>query len=149
MPARDLTLEAAQNAGPRKSTRPLPAQQIKKLLDSRNEREVLDGLRRVIAVGFDAPLCDRWGPHVDMYVDAICLSSAVDLDFLPVCSEDAIESVSVHQTAGLYVLVAPCRAGPGYCAAVDQHDSEELVRLKSSSTRHGIEDHERHQSASD
>ena len=49
--ARDLTLEAARDAGPRKSTRPLPAAQIKKLLDSRNERDVLDGLRRVVAVG--------------------------------------------------------------------------------------------------
>ncbi|KAK3053608.1 AP-3 complex subunit beta [Extremus antarcticus] len=48
--ARDLTLEAAQQAGPRRSTKPLPAQQIKKLLDSRNERDVLDGLRRVIAM---------------------------------------------------------------------------------------------------
>lgn len=48
--ARDLTLEAARDAGPRKSVRPLPAAQIKKLLDSRNERDVLDGLRRVVAV---------------------------------------------------------------------------------------------------
>ena len=53
--ARDLTLEAARDAGPRKSTRPLPAQQIKKLLDSRNEREVLDGLRRVIAMQYANP----------------------------------------------------------------------------------------------
>jgi AP-3 complex subunit beta len=48
--ARDLTLEAAKDVGPRRPTKPLPAQQIKKLLDSRHEREVLDGLRRVIAV---------------------------------------------------------------------------------------------------
>src|ERR1700709_35957 len=53
--ARDLTLEAARDAGPRKSTRPLPAQQIKKLLDSRNERDVLDGLRRVIAMQYANP----------------------------------------------------------------------------------------------
>ena len=46
----DLTLEAAKDVGPRRPTKPLPAQQIKKLLDSRHEREVLDGLRRVIAV---------------------------------------------------------------------------------------------------
>lgn len=50
--ARDLTLEAAKDVGPRKSTRPLPAAQIKKLLDSRHEREVLDGLRRVVAVRY-------------------------------------------------------------------------------------------------
>lgn len=48
--ARDLTLEAARDAGPRKSTRSLPTAQIKKLLDSRTERDVLDGLRRVVAV---------------------------------------------------------------------------------------------------
>ncbi|KAK3716160.1 AP-3 complex subunit beta [Vermiconidia calcicola] len=53
--ARDLTLEAAQQAGPRKAPRPIPAQQIKKLLDSRNEREVLDGLRRVIAMQYAVP----------------------------------------------------------------------------------------------
>ncbi|TKA75987.1 hypothetical protein B0A55_03251 [Friedmanniomyces simplex] len=53
--ARDLTLEAARDAGPRKSTRPLPAPQIKKLLDSRQEREVLDGLRRVIAMQYANP----------------------------------------------------------------------------------------------
>ena len=54
--ARDLTLEASLAAGPRKSTRPLPAPQIKKLLDSRNERDVLDGLRRIIAMQYANPL---------------------------------------------------------------------------------------------
>ncbi|KAK3116833.1 AP-3 complex subunit beta [Teratosphaeriaceae sp. CCFEE 6253] len=53
--ARDLTLEAARDAGPRRSTKPLPAPQIKKLLDSRNERDVLDGLRRVIAMQYATP----------------------------------------------------------------------------------------------
>ncbi|GAB7362251.1 hypothetical protein MBLNU230_g2275t1 [Neophaeotheca triangularis] len=53
--ARDLTLEAARDAGPRRSAKPLPAAQIKKLLDSRNEREVLDGLRRVIAMQYASP----------------------------------------------------------------------------------------------
>ncbi|KXL42756.1 hypothetical protein M433DRAFT_71307 [Acidomyces richmondensis BFW] len=53
--ARDLTLEAARDVGPRKSTKSLSAQQIKKLLDSRNERDVLDGLRRVIAMQYANP----------------------------------------------------------------------------------------------
>lgn len=53
--ARDLTLEAATQVGPRKSAKPLPAQQIKKLLDSRSERDVLDGLRRVIAMQYAKP----------------------------------------------------------------------------------------------
>ncbi|KAB5554908.1 adaptin N terminal region-domain-containing protein [Coniochaeta sp. 2T2.1] len=50
--ARELTLDAASAA--RNSSkgipRPLDRGQIKKLLDSRNEREVLDGLRRVISM---------------------------------------------------------------------------------------------------
>ena len=49
--ARELTLDAAQaTRGARTSSRPLDRNQMKKLLDSRNEREVLDGLRRVLAV---------------------------------------------------------------------------------------------------
>ena len=54
--ARELTLEAAQVAGSartinsRPSTKDLPFTQIKKLLDSRNDREVLEGLRKVIGV---------------------------------------------------------------------------------------------------
>ena len=49
--ARDLTLEAARDAGAaRRPTRPLQAAQIKKLLDSRSQADVLDGLRRVVSV---------------------------------------------------------------------------------------------------
>ncbi|KAI0017619.1 ARM repeat-containing protein [Xylariomycetidae sp. FL0641] len=49
--ARELTLDAAQAArSTRSTTRSLPPAQLKKLLDSRNEREVLDGLRRVISM---------------------------------------------------------------------------------------------------
>ena len=54
--ARDLTLEAAQSAansrgpGIGQSSRNLSASHIKKLLDSRSDREVLDGMRRVITV---------------------------------------------------------------------------------------------------
>lgn len=54
--ARDLTLEAAQSAGSSRSLRSLETSrtpssaQIKKLLDSRNDREILDGLRKVISV---------------------------------------------------------------------------------------------------
>jgi hypothetical protein len=55
--ARDLTLEAANNAGNvrRTSTRELPSGQLKKLLDSRSERDVLEGLRRVVTVGSTPP----------------------------------------------------------------------------------------------
>lgn len=50
--ARDLTLEAARDASNvrRAPTRELPSSQLKKLLDSRSERDVLEGLRRVITV---------------------------------------------------------------------------------------------------
>ncbi|KAI2467177.1 ARM repeat-containing protein [Annulohypoxylon bovei var. microspora] len=49
--ARELTLDAAQAArSSRSTTRTLPIAQLKKLLDSRNDREVLDGLRRVISM---------------------------------------------------------------------------------------------------
>ncbi|KAK3902178.1 AP-3 complex subunit beta-2 [Staphylotrichum tortipilum] len=49
--ARELTLDAASAArSSRSSSRPLDRSQVKKLLDSRNEREVLDGLRRVISM---------------------------------------------------------------------------------------------------
>ncbi|KAF2754549.1 AP-3 complex beta3B subunit [Pseudovirgaria hyperparasitica] len=52
--ARDLTLEAARDASNmrRTTTRTTPAAQLKKLLDSRSEREVLEGLRRVIAMTY-------------------------------------------------------------------------------------------------
>lgn len=46
-----LTLDAARDASLRKARNPqLRNAQLKKLLDSRNEREVLEGLRNVIAV---------------------------------------------------------------------------------------------------
>ena len=54
--ARELTLEAASAAGSartvnsRPSVRDLPFSQTKKLLDSRNDREILEGLRKVISV---------------------------------------------------------------------------------------------------
>ncbi|KAG6004067.1 hypothetical protein E4U21_001412 [Claviceps maximensis] len=49
--ARELTLDAAQaTRNVRSSSRPLDKNQIRKLLDSRNEREVLEGLRRVISM---------------------------------------------------------------------------------------------------
>ncbi|OWP05907.1 AP-3 adaptor complex subunit beta [Marssonina coronariae] len=49
---RELTLDAAQSARSSRSAtvKTLPAAYIKKLLDSRNEREVLDGLRKVISM---------------------------------------------------------------------------------------------------
>ncbi|KAJ6078885.1 hypothetical protein N7467_008638 [Penicillium canescens] len=54
--ARELTLEAAQSAAINRSSKPdyssrtYSAAHVKKLLDSRHEREVLDGMRRVISL---------------------------------------------------------------------------------------------------
>ncbi|QUC20221.1 uncharacterized protein UV8b_04462 [Ustilaginoidea virens] len=49
--ARELTLDAAQaTRSVRSSSRPLDRSQIRKLLDSRNERDVLEGLRRVVSM---------------------------------------------------------------------------------------------------
>lgn len=51
-----MTLEAAQSVGSartlnsRPSNKDLPFLQVKKLLDSRNDREILEGLRKVISV---------------------------------------------------------------------------------------------------
>ncbi|CAG8982533.1 hypothetical protein HYALB_00002314 [Hymenoscyphus albidus] len=56
--ARELTLDAAQSArNSRGSTKIIPASQIKKLLDSRNDREVLDGLRKVISLMYHSQPC--------------------------------------------------------------------------------------------
>ncbi|KAI1002007.1 AP-3 complex subunit beta-2 [Podosphaera aphanis] len=53
--ARELTLDAAQSARSARATaKPVPLAQLKKLLDSRSEREVLDGLRKVISMMYGA-----------------------------------------------------------------------------------------------
>lgn len=50
--ARELTIDAAQAArSSSRTTKSMSTPQIKKLLDSRNDRDILDGLRRVISVG--------------------------------------------------------------------------------------------------
>ncbi|KAI4168587.1 MAG: hypothetical protein LQ348_007462, partial [Seirophora lacunosa] len=60
--ARDLTVEAAQSAGAARSLNPrppreLPFLQVKKLLDSRNDREILEGLRKVISMMYRSKPC--------------------------------------------------------------------------------------------
>ncbi|KAI9753922.1 MAG: hypothetical protein M4579_004943 [Chaenotheca gracillima] len=61
--ARDLTLEAAQSASAARgvrstaTTKPLSTNQLKKLLDSRNDREVLEGLRKVISMMYRSQPC--------------------------------------------------------------------------------------------
>lgn len=62
--ARDLTLEAAQSTGASRSfgsraaVRDVPFLQVKKLLDSRHDREILEGLRKVISVSRLKPPVD-------------------------------------------------------------------------------------------
>lgn len=50
--ARDLTIEAARDASyVRKTSTRIPSTaQLKKLLDSRSERDVLEGLRKIVTV---------------------------------------------------------------------------------------------------
>ncbi|KFY63581.1 hypothetical protein V496_03889 [Pseudogymnoascus sp. VKM F-4515 (FW-2607)] len=56
--ARDLTIDAAQAARSSRSTqKSLSTAQIRKLLDSRNEREALDGLRKVITLMYRSQPC--------------------------------------------------------------------------------------------
>ncbi|OKL56169.1 hypothetical protein UA08_08582 [Talaromyces atroroseus] len=61
--ARDLTIEAAQSAGSSRSLRSTETSrtpssaQIKKLLDSRNDRDILDGLRKVISLMYESDTC--------------------------------------------------------------------------------------------
>ncbi|KHJ33576.1 putative ap-3 adaptor complex subunit beta [Erysiphe necator] len=56
--ARELTLDAAQSARiSRSSTKSIPDSQIRKLLDSRNDREILDGLRKVISMMYRSQPC--------------------------------------------------------------------------------------------
>ena len=59
--ARDLTVEAAQAMGLSKalkggssSSRNIPFAKLKALLDSRSDRDILEGLRKVVAV------CSLW-----------------------------------------------------------------------------------------
>lgn len=106
--ARDLTLEAARDAGPRKNTKALPAAQIKKLLDSKHEREVLDGLRRVVAVCLDHMYILIAGMKLIQGVDAICQSSPADSHFLSQCAEDALEYVSFYEASGVQLSHISC-----------------------------------------
>ncbi|KAL8854331.1 MAG: hypothetical protein Q9221_000817 [Calogaya cf. arnoldii] len=60
--ARDLTLEAAQSAGAARSLNHRPPRdssflQLKKLLDSRNDRDILEGLRKVISMMYRSKPC--------------------------------------------------------------------------------------------
>ncbi|KAF2396698.1 ARM repeat-containing protein [Trichodelitschia bisporula] len=63
--ARDLTLEAARDASTRKpTTRPLPALALKKLLDSRRETDILEGLRKVISLSYQKAPTLQFFSHI-------------------------------------------------------------------------------------
>lgn len=65
--ARDLTLEAARDASAlrKPASSSIPTAQLRKLLDSRNEREVLEGLRRVITVCAHSVFLPKPTPSLD------------------------------------------------------------------------------------
>lgn len=59
---RDLTVEAAQAVGLSKSlrgggstSRSIPFAKLKALLDSRSDRDILEGLKKVVSVRFNIP----------------------------------------------------------------------------------------------
>ncbi|KAF7513088.1 hypothetical protein GJ744_011354 [Endocarpon pusillum] len=61
--ARDLTIEAAQSANAGRSSksgsssRSIPFTQLQKLLDSRNDRDILEGLRKVVSMIYQGKPC--------------------------------------------------------------------------------------------
>ena len=62
--ARDLTVEAAQAVGMKSlksglSSKIVPFAKLKSLLDSRSDREILEGLRRVVSVRIPANCPER------------------------------------------------------------------------------------------
>ncbi|KAJ5893595.1 hypothetical protein N7495_005286 [Penicillium taxi] len=78
--ARELTLEAAQTAASNRSSktdyssRTYSVPHIKKLLDSRHEREVLDGMRRVIALMY------RSEPSLPFFSAVVKNAASADLE---------------------------------------------------------------------
>ncbi|KAI4209878.1 MAG: hypothetical protein LQ351_007232 [Letrouitia transgressa] len=86
--ARDLTLEAAQSAATSRNYNPrpirdLPFLQVKKLLDSRNDREILEGLRKVISVRANMelarPIMSDSGSADDVSIKANIASTNVEI----------------------------------------------------------------------
>ena len=77
--ARDLTIEAATQAsgagrtyGTRSAVsnpKPVSSREIRKLLSSRHDRDILDGLRKVVAVSYRLPLI----PLPSCYISEILL----------------------------------------------------------------------------
>ncbi|KAJ5098355.1 hypothetical protein N7532_005356 [Penicillium argentinense] len=78
--ARELTLEAAQSAASNRSSKPdyssrtYSVPHIKKLLDSRHEKETLDGLRRVISLMY------RSEPSLDFFSAVVKNAASANLE---------------------------------------------------------------------
>ena len=118
--ARDLTIEAARDASyARKTTRPLPSAQLKKLLDSRSEREVLEGLRRVVTVRWSCYrilLASWWHQDFLGHIVLTVLQDVVSTTALPDSSlfytrhQEYRVALATDQEACLYIPPAACRA---------------------------------------
>lgn len=105
----------------------MPPAQIKKLLDSRNEREVLEGLRRVIEVSATQDKEATKRRLTLSTADAIHGSSGANTPLLSFGSQDSLASYFVNKAARLLVFATSCRGGPGYRSSVYQHNSKVAV----------------------
>ena len=116
------------------------ASQIKKLLESRNDREVLDGMRKVIAVRLGqsnravtwtdyVPLCVT--PLVDVFVRAFP-------SFLLICRQERRKHEYRSEETGIHIPGSSCgdRARP--CAFVNQYDPKITYGSKPSSASDGF-----------
>ena len=105
--ARDLTLEAAQSAGStrgfgtRGTSKDLMFPQVKKLLDSRNDREILEGLRKVISVRSKVPPVKLLliSTHQMMYRSKPCLPF-----FSSIVKNVASPNIEIKKLVYIYLL---------------------------------------------
>ena len=102
--ARDLTLEAAQSAGSTRglgTSKDLPFPQVKKLLDSRNDREILEGLRKVISVRSKIPHATLLltSTHQMMYRSKPCLPF-----FSSIVKNVASPNIEIKKLVYIYLL---------------------------------------------
>ena len=116
--ARDLTLEAARDASNARKTpaRTLPSGQLKKLLDSRAERDVLEGLRRVVTVRLALPTLNPMPPPNTMsrltmaLADVLPTAALADPPLLHRRNQEHCLSIAPRQEAGLHLPPPACRA---------------------------------------
>ena len=105
--ARDLTLEASQAASKlfksNSSSRNLSSTKLKALLDSRNDKEILEGLRRVISVG-----SVRTSLRHDLMLVVDDISRQTMLDVLLIGRQKCRKFEHRNQEASIHVPATVC-----------------------------------------